>query len=44
MKMPEKEHFKIIFIVGFYISENVANINMDLREIGWGDVDWIHLA
>jgi hypothetical protein len=20
------------------------NINMDLREIGFGDVDWIHLA
>jgi hypothetical protein len=20
------------------------NIKMDLREIGWGDVDWIHLA
>jgi hypothetical protein len=19
-------------------------INMDLREIGWGDVEWIHLA
>jgi hypothetical protein len=20
------------------------NIKMDLREIGWGDMDWIHLA
>jgi hypothetical protein len=20
------------------------NINMDLREIGWGRVDWIHLT
>jgi hypothetical protein len=20
------------------------NIKIDLREIGWGDVDWIHLA
>jgi hypothetical protein len=20
------------------------NIRMDLREIGWGNVDWIHLA
>jgi hypothetical protein len=22
----------------------VDNIRMDLREIGWEDVDWIHLA
>jgi hypothetical protein len=22
----------------------VANIRMDLREVGWGDVDWIGLA
>jgi hypothetical protein len=22
----------------------VDNIKMDLREIGWDDVDWIHLA
>jgi hypothetical protein len=22
----------------------VDNINMDLREIGWGDMDWIDLA
>jgi hypothetical protein len=22
----------------------VANIKMDLREIGWDDVDWIELA
>jgi hypothetical protein len=21
-----------------------VNIRMDLREVGWGDVDWIHLA
>jgi hypothetical protein len=21
-----------------------SNIKMDLREIGWGGVDWIHLA
>jgi hypothetical protein len=20
------------------------NIKMDLREVGWGDMDWIHLA
>jgi hypothetical protein len=20
------------------------NIKMDLREIGWGEMDWIHLA
>jgi hypothetical protein len=22
----------------------VDNIKMDLREIGWGGIDWIHLA
>jgi hypothetical protein len=22
----------------------VDDIKMDIREIGWGDVDWIHLA
>jgi hypothetical protein len=22
----------------------VDNIRMDLREIGWGSVDWMHLA
>jgi hypothetical protein len=22
----------------------VDNMKMDLREVGWGDVDWVHLA
>jgi hypothetical protein len=26
------------------ISRLVDNIKMDFREIGWGDMDWIHLA
>jgi hypothetical protein len=24
--------------------QGVGNIKMDFREIGWDDVDWIHLA
>jgi hypothetical protein len=27
-----------------YLDIDSINIKMDLREIGWEDVDWIHLA
>jgi hypothetical protein len=26
------------------LGRSVDNIKMDLREIGWGDIDWIDMA
>jgi hypothetical protein len=39
-KMPgkERDHYKNIDIDGG------NNIRMDIREIGWGGIDWIDLA
>jgi alpha-glucosidase (family GH31 glycosyl hydrolase) len=31
----ERDHLK---------DQGIDGIKMDLREIGWGDVEWIHLA
>jgi hypothetical protein len=36
------DQFKLIKILFFSFWED--NIKIDLREIGFGDVDWIHLA
>jgi hypothetical protein len=41
-RCEQKLYTKLLTIL--YISEFEDNIKMDLREIGFGDVDWIHWA